>query len=106
MVQGRDSHRDYGLLNYESLEVWAPWGYSNEQQKEQNKLSYFSKISGLLMANRASGLQYMPTQLLVGDAAWEDGMLKQAVAATNEYYGQFDYPQAIQVPISAVTSAY
>ena len=43
-----------------------------------------------------AGLQYMPTQFIAGDMDLNDARMEQAVAATEEYYGRLNYPQALQ----------
>lgn len=85
--------RDVGMLQYETLENWAPW---NEADPAGAWKRFLAKVSGEVMANCSAGIQFMPTQILAGDMIVEDKRLQEMSAATNQYFTHFAYPYNIQ----------
>ncbi len=85
--------RDMGLLQYETLENWAPWGEPNPAAAWER---FRAKISGEVMANCSVGLQFMPTQILAGDMIVDDKRLEEMSTATFNYFSSFPFPYNMQ----------
>ena len=98
-----EAMRDFGFLQYETLDCWKPWTYGSADEVSRERDKLFAKLDAITLANRQAGIQYMPCQILGGDMAMGDSSgrsysqrISDAAAATEDYYERLNFPEGIQ----------
>lgn len=103
--------RDFGLLQYQTLDYWTPWRHTPGISREQWRQSVFFAADGRTMASRMAGLQHVPCQTLAHDMAQAgrltdggqplpeapyDQRIQEAAQAATDFFSRLNYPKAIQ----------
>ena len=95
--------RDFGFLQDQTLDAWAPWTYGNSEGRDYWHKKIFSRVDGVAMACREAGLEYMPCEILCGDMALGDDQeegydqrIASAAEATGDFYRRLNFPHGIQ----------